>query len=119
MVLDQSLFENGAPALTYSESAFKNIKKNTLIVQSNNPNIDKHINLYFNLLERFYESWTRVTMEILLLKLRNPSIKQVEIAAEVGKNSQGIVSWALNKAGYKSIVQLDQHFRSIYPGIKY
>lgn len=96
-------------AFVNSGTAFDAIKKNTLVLKSNDLQFDSIINLMLSLATLTMDIWPPVTASIVKTQLENPQANQTELSSLLGK-SQSAISKALNRAGYSEINALLQYY---------
>lgn len=99
---------NGS-AFVHSGTAFDSIKKNTLVIQSENTDFDKILNLMLSLATLTMDVWPPVTASIIKKQLEQPLLNQTELSEVLGK-SQSAISKALNRAGYSEITRLLNYY---------
>ncbi|MDP5043368.1 MAG: transcriptional regulator, partial [Leeuwenhoekiella sp.] len=101
--------QSNGSAFVHSGTAFDTIKKNTLVLQSDQAEFDTTINLMLNLATLTMDLWPPVTAAIIKTQLEHPELNQTELSELLGK-AQSAISKALNRAGYAEITRLIQYY---------
>ncbi|MGO4911388.1 transcriptional regulator [Leeuwenhoekiella sp. W20_SRS_FM14] len=101
--------QSNGSAFVHSGTAFDTIKKNTLVLQSDQAEFDTTINLMLNLATLTMDLWPPVTAAIIKTQLEHPQLNQTELSELLGK-AQSAISKALNRAGYAEITRLIQYY---------
>ncbi len=108
---DKVLESNGS-AFIYSGECFEQLKKQTLMIRSDEPALDAELNLMFSLAGLVMDYWKPVTAEIIHQKLTHPHLTQKELTALMGKKSQSAISEGLKRGGYEEIERLIYYFEA-------
>lgn len=92
-------------ALVYSGEAFEELKKDTVILKSTDPQLDGLCNVILPLAAELTLRWTPNMAETVKVAFRNQGANQAELAKILNKKYQSQVSTELQKAGYARIQQ--------------
>lgn len=101
--------ESSGPAYIRSGSAFKELKRGGIIIESEKLDFDEAINLMLKLSERITDKWTPVVSKVVLLKLEHPEYNQSDIASILSK-SQSTVSDTLRRSGFDDIYRILNYY---------
>ncbi|MFI8379563.1 SatD family protein [Leeuwenhoekiella sp. NPDC079379] len=101
--------QSNGSAFVHSGTAFDTIKKNTLVLKSDNTEFDTTINLMLSLATLTMDLWPPVTAAIIKTQLEQPQLNQTELSELMGK-AQSAISKALSRAGYTEITRLIQYY---------
>ncbi|WP_298777820.1 SatD family protein [uncultured Polaribacter sp.] len=105
--------ESNGEAFINSGFAFDNyLKKQNLAIKSPWQEIDKELNIAFDLALLTMDNWTVNSAEVFKTSLENETATQKEIAAILGI-TQGRVSERQKRAGFEQVMKLDKHFREL------
>jgi hypothetical protein len=108
---DKVLESNGS-AFIHSGECFDNLKKQNLMIKSDNEELDTRLNLMFGLAGLAMDYWKPVTAEIIHQKLEHPNLTQRELTELMGKKSQSTISEGLKRGGYDEIESLIYYFEA-------
>ena len=105
--------ESNGEAFINSGFAFDNyLKKQNLAIKTPWLEIDKELNIAFDLALLIMDNWTVNSAEVFKTSLENETATQKEIAAILGI-TQGRVSERQKRAGFEQIMKLEKHFREL------
>lgn len=104
--------QSNGTAFVNSGKTFEKLKKETLMLKSPWPEVDRQMNLLFALSTQIMDQWTPHSAEIVMLSLEMPGATQQEIATKLNI-TQGRVSERLKRAAWDQIVDVDQRFREL------
>ncbi len=105
------VLESNGSAFIYSGECFDQLKKNTLRIKSDFPELDETLNLMFSMADFIMASWKPVTTEIVRHKLKYPDMTQRKLAQLMGRKSQASISEGLKRGGYDEIRSLADYFK--------
>ncbi|CAD5263128.1 MULTISPECIES: SatD family protein [unclassified Imperialibacter] len=104
--------QSNGSAFINSGKTFDKLKKETLMMKSPWPEIDREMNLLLSLVTQITNQWTPHSAEIVMLSLEMPDATQQELAANL-KITQGRVSERLKRAAWDQIVNVDLRYREL------
>jgi len=107
----QKITESNGSAFINSGHCFENLKKNTLAIQTEKPELNTTLNLMFQLASVTIDSWTPAVAELIELALKYPDYNQRQIA-EVLKTTQSNVSQGLKRGGYDELTKLLNYYKA-------
>jgi hypothetical protein len=102
--------ESNGSAFVNSGKCFEQLKKQTLAIKTPWREIDRTLNLLFDLATLTINSWAPISSEIVKSALENPTYSQRELADLLGKK-QSNISAGLKRAGYEEIQKLLQYYQ--------
>lgn len=105
------VLESNGSAFVYSGECFDQLKKHTLRIRSDFPELDETLNLMFSLADFIMGNWKPVTTEIVRYKLNYPAMTQRKLAQLMGRKSQASISEGLKRAGYEEIKSLIDYYK--------
>ncbi|WP_367916341.1 SatD family protein [Leadbetterella sp. DM7] len=105
------VLESNGPAFVYSGECFEQLKKHTLRIKSDFPELDETLNLMFSLTDFITGNWKPVTAEIIRHKLKYPELTQRKLAQLMGRKSQASISEGLKRGGYDEIRHLIDFYK--------
>lgn len=108
----KKITESNGEAFINSGEAFEKLKKNTLYIKSPWKEIDRQLNLYFELSSLIMDSWTVGSAEIVSLSLDFPEATQQELSEKLGI-TQGRISERMKRAGFDEIMKMEKRFREL------
>ncbi len=108
---DKVLESNGS-AFIHSGECFEQLKKQNLMIKSDDEELDIKLNLMFSLAGLFMDYWKPVTAEIIHQKLEHPNLTQQELTVLMGKKSQSTISEGLKRGGYDELESLIYYFEA-------
>ncbi|WP_432671009.1 transcriptional regulator [Flavobacterium sp. SM2513] len=108
----EKITESNGSAFVNSGTTFENLKKQTLAIKTPWQDLDFTLNMALDLATLTMDRWTEKSAQIMVMKLLNPDINQLEIAEKLKMKSQGNISEALKRAGYDEINQLLIYFET-------
>lgn len=108
---DKVLESNGS-AFIHSGECFDSLKKQNLMIKSDNEELDTRLNLMFGLAGLAMDYWKPVTAEIIHQKLEHLDLTQRELTELMGKKSQSTISEGLKRGGYDEIESLIYYFEA-------
>jgi hypothetical protein len=89
---------------------FEKLKKQTLSIKTNSPQLNETINLMLSLALLSANNWSNVVAEIITTVIENPDKHQKNIA-QILQKSQSSISEALKRGGYEEIMNLDNYYQ--------
>ncbi|WP_421889255.1 SatD family protein [Marinoscillum sp.] len=104
--------ESNGSAFRHSGECFDSLKKNTLAIKSEWPELDQEVNGYLSLALLTIERWASNASTIIKTAMENPQLTQTELAKKLGK-SQSTISESLTRAGYDEIMQMEKQYRNL------
>ena len=104
--------ESNGSAFRHSGECFDSLKKNTLAIRSEWPELDQEVNGYLSLALLTIERWASNASTIIKTAMENPQLTQTELAQKLGK-SQSTISESLTRAGYDEIMQMEKQYRNL------
>ena len=106
------LSESNGSAFRHSGECFDALRKNTLAIRSEWPELDREVNAYLSLALLTVERWPANASSIIKAAMENPQLTQTERAKKLGK-SQSTVSESLKRAGFDEIMQMEKQYRNL------
>ncbi len=88
------------------------MKKSTLALRSEWPELDQEVNAYLSLALLTVERWPANASSIIQIAMENPQLTQTELAKKLGK-SQSTISESLKRAGFDEIMQMEKQYRNL------
>ena len=108
-----SITESNGEAFINSGYAFDNyLKKQTIAIKTPWEEINKELNIAFDLALLTMDSWTKNSAEVFKLSLQQEDFTQKEIGEVLGI-TQGSVSERQKRAGFESIMKLEKRFQKL------
>lgn len=95
---------NGAAFINSGEK-FEELKKNTLAIKSDFPELDNCLNIALDFAMLIANAWKPITAETIYYALKNQNMNQSQMALKLNK-SQSTISDALKRGGYEEIMGL-------------
>lgn len=105
------VLESNGSAFIYSGECFDQLKKHTLRIKSDFPELDETLNLMFSMADFIMSNWKPVTTEIVRHKLKYPDMTQRKLAQLMGKKSQASISEGLKRGGYDELKNLTDYYK--------
>ena len=105
------VLESNGSAFIYSGECFDQLKKNTILIRSDFPELDETLNLMFSMTDFIMGTWKPVTTKIVHYKLKYPEMTQRKLAQVIGRKSQASISEGLKRGGYEEIKNLKDYFK--------
>lgn len=102
--------ESNGSAFVHSGKCFERLKKQTLAIETPWPQLDRTLNLLFELTTLSVDNWAPITSEIVKSALINPTSNQGELGNLLGKK-QSNISASLKRAGYEELQKLLQYYQ--------
>lgn len=114
----ERITESNGDAFIYSGEQFEKLKteKLTLAFRSPWPELDRDMNLYFQLASIPMDQWKSKTAQLVKVSLENPDKGQQEIADQMGIQ-QAAVSQGLKRANMHELLELEKLFRQKIKGV--
>jgi hypothetical protein len=106
----KKITESNGSAFVRSGKCFDQLKKQTLAIRTPWPNLDRTLNLLFELATLTINNWAPISSEIIKSALENPTYSQKELAKLLGKK-QSNISAGLKRAGYEEIQKLLYYYQ--------
>jgi len=107
----KKITESNGSAFINSGHCFENLKKNTLAIQTEEPEFNTTLNLMFQLASVIIDSWTPVVAELIELALKHPDYNQKQIA-KILETTQSNVSQGLKRGGYDELTKLLSYYKT-------
>tara|TARA_B100000809_G_scaffold118758_1_gene117089 strand:+ start:62539 stop:63138 length:600 start_codon:yes stop_codon:yes gene_type:complete len=104
-----STTESNGSAYIRSGECFESLKKETLAIKSNNPEIDTSFNIMLSLALLSANNWSSTVSEVIKKIIENSDTKQKEIAKLLNK-SQSSISEALKRGGFEEIMNMNNYY---------
>ncbi|RED45930.1 transcriptional regulator [Seonamhaeicola aphaedonensis] len=110
--------ESNGDAFVFSGETLESLKKEkqNLRIKTNNPELDKELNLYFKLALVSMDHWTVNSAEVIKLSIENPKALQQELAELIG-TKQDAISKRQKRAGLEHILELNQMYQQKLNGL--
>lgn len=108
----ERVLESNGLAFVYSGECFEQLKKQNLMIKSEDEELDARLNLMFSLVGLVTDYWKPVTAEIIHKRLEYPDLTQQELTERMGKKSQSTISEGLKRGGYDEIKSLMYYFET-------
>lgn len=105
------VLESNGSAFIHSGECFEQLKKHTVRIKSDFPELDETLNLMFSMADFIMANWKPVTTEIVHHKLKYPDMTQRKLAQLMGRKSQASISEGLKRGGYDEIRSLIDYFK--------
>lgn len=105
------VLESNGSAFIHSGECFDQLKKHTVRIKSDFPELDETLNLMFSMADFIMANWKPVTTEIVHHKLKYPDMTQRKLAQLMGRKSQASISEGLKRGGYDEIRSLIDYFK--------
>lgn len=103
--------ESNGSAFVRSGESFDTLKKQNIILNSENKTFDKTINLMLDLYLLTADRWSPTVAKIIKLSLENPKLKQKQLAKKVNK-SQSSISEALKRGGFDQLMEMNTYYQT-------
>lgn len=107
----KKITESNGAAFVNSGHCFENLKKNTLAIKTEKPELNETLNLMFQLASVTIDNWTPAVAELIELALEYPDYNQKQLA-EVLKTTQSNVSQSLKRGGFDELSKLLSYYKS-------
>ncbi|MDN5211182.1 transcriptional regulator [Fulvivirgaceae bacterium BMA12] len=104
--------ESNGSAFVNSGECFEGLKKRTLAIRSPWPEIDRELNLYFDLALLTMDLWTGNASTILKTAMEHPELTQQALAEKL-KKTQSVISESLKRAGYEEIMRMEKRYKEL------
>lgn len=105
----KNISESNGIGFVRSGEGFEELKKQTLLINAQVPNLDIPVNLMLGLAMLTANNWTQPVAEVIQYALEHPEKNQKEIATRLGK-SQSTISEALKRGGYDEIMKVNDFY---------
>ncbi|PIB34857.1 transcriptional regulator [Reichenbachiella sp. 5M10] len=105
----QNITESNGSAYVHSGEAFENMKKQTLVIQSEDPHWNDTLNLMLTLALLTANQWSSTVAKIITTVIEHPTKNQKDIAKLLNK-SQSTISEALKRGGYEEVMNLNRYY---------
>lgn len=96
--------ESNGEAFVFSGEAFEGLKKQSFALKTRSEEIDKQINITFDLLMLIINKWSANVSKTVLATLDFPDLTQIELAEKTNKK-QSQISRELKKAGFDEVTR--------------
>ena len=108
----KSVAESDGGAFVHSGEKFETLKKNkqTLAIQTNWPDFDREMNVFFRLATIPMDNWTTNSAELIQIVTNHPNLTQKAIAKRLGV-TQPSISERQNRAHFDEVMELEELFR--------
>jgi hypothetical protein len=106
--------ESNGQAFVLSGTKYEMLKKEkvSLAIDTPWPEINRQLNVIFQLGLIAIDSWSRVSAEYVYLRLAKPHLTQVQLAKEIGI-SQPSISTRHKRSWYDEIMLMEQYYREL------
>lgn len=101
---------NGAAFINSGEK-FEELKKNTLAIKSNFPELDSCLNIILDFAMLIANAWKPITAETIYYALKHQDMNQSQMAVQLNKG-QSTISDALKRGGYEEIMSLLELYKN-------
>lgn len=105
----KGIVESNGDAFIRSGNGFEELKKQTLLVNTQTATLDLPLNVMLELAMLIANNWTPPVAEVIKYALEHPQKNQKEVAKHLGK-SQSTISEALKRGGYDEIMKVNDFF---------
>ena len=103
--------ESNGPAFVRSGESFDTLKKQNMVLKSDNKKFDDAINVMLGLSLLTANHWSPTVAKIIKLSLENPNLKQKELADKLDK-SQSSISEALKRGGFNEMMMMNNYYKN-------
>ncbi|NBC58073.1 MAG: transcriptional regulator [Bacteroidetes bacterium] len=103
--------ESNGPAFVRSGESFDTLKKQQMILKSDNKTFDDTINLMLCLSLLTADRWSPTVAKIIKLSIENPNLKQKERADKLNR-SQSSISEALKRGGFDEMMMMNNYYKN-------
>ncbi len=103
--------ESNGSAFVRSGESFDTLKRQNMILKSENKKFDESINLMLSLSLLTADRWSPTVAKIIKLSIENPNLKQKEIANKLDK-SQSSISEALKRGGFEEMMMMNNYYKN-------
>ena len=103
--------ESNGPAFVRSGESFDTLKKQQMILKSDNKTFDDTINLMLCLSLLTADRWSPTVAKIIKLSIENPNLKQKDRADRLNK-SQSSISEALKRGGFDEMMMMNNYYKN-------
>ncbi|MGX1022999.1 SatD family protein [Flavobacterium sp. CS20] len=103
--------ESNGSAFIRSGESFDALKKQNMILKSENKKFDDTINLMLSLSLLTADRWSPTVAKIIKLSIENPNLKQKELADKLNK-SQSSISEALKRGGFDEMMMMNNYYKN-------
>ncbi|TKS57116.1 SatD family protein [Mesohalobacter halotolerans] len=103
--------ESNGPAFVRSGESFDTLKKQQMILKSDNKTFDDTINLMLCLSLLTADRWSPTVAKIIKLSIENPNLKQKDRADKLNK-SQSSISEALKRGGFDEMMMMNNYYKN-------
>lgn len=101
--------ESNGAAFVRSGEGFDALKKQNIILKSDNDSFDQTINLMLSLSLLTTNRWTPSVAKVIKYSIENKNLKQQEIAKRLNK-SQSTISESLKRGGFDEIMKMNDFY---------
>lgn len=98
-------------AFVRSGESFDSLKRQTLVLDTGNKDLDETLNLMIDLSLLTMNNWSRTVASVIKTIIENPEKNQSEIALLL-KKTQSSISEALKRGGFDEIKKLNQYYQN-------
>jgi predicted XRE-type DNA-binding protein len=98
-------------AFIRSGESFDGLKRQTLILDTGNKDMDETLNLMIDLSLLTMNNWSETVAAVIKATIENPKKNQSEIASLL-KKTQSSISEALKRGGFDEIKRLNQYYQN-------
>ncbi|MBS3739561.1 MAG: transcriptional regulator [Psychroflexus sp.] len=103
--------ESNGPVFVRSGESFDTLKKQQMILKSDNKTFDDTINLMLCLSLLTADRWSPTVAKIIKLSIENPNLKQKDRADKLNK-SQSSISEALKRGGFDEMMMMNNYYKN-------
>lgn len=105
----ETISESQGSAFLRSGTCFDQLKKRTIGLYSECPDLDTPMNIMLDLLTLTIDNWSKVSAMVIQTAIRNPEATQSELANRLQK-TQSNISEALKRGGYEPMMNVNEYF---------
>ncbi|GAB3428954.1 SatD family protein [Niabella aquatica] len=98
-------------AFIRSGESFDGLKRQTLVLNTGNKDLDETLNLMIDLSLLTMNNWSKTVATLIKTTIENPEKNQSEIASLL-KKTQSSISEALKRGGFDEIKRLNQYYQN-------
>ena len=107
----KKISESNGQAFIRSGESFEKLKKQSLILNTGNQEIDISLNLMLRIILLTANNWSQLVAKVISFVIENPNKQQKEIAQLLNK-SQSSISEALKRGGFEEMKNLNEFYKT-------
>lgn len=107
----EKISESNGSAFINSGRSFEHLKKETLSLQSDDENFNQIFGVMMKMADFISKGWQPGTSEIIYITLKNPELKQSDLAKKMKIKSQGNISAALKRGGFEELINFNKLYK--------